>query len=257
MTANPAPRWCVVTGAANGLGRDLALGLLEDGWHVAALDVDTAGLADLAAAAGDRLTTHEVDVRDRDVVREVVSGIGGPGELRALLNNAGIISVAPLIEMSRGDWDDVIDVNVNGAFYVGQAVGARLVEEAVPGRIINLGTISGKSPRPGRSSYCVSKAALSMLTKMMAVELAPHGITVNTVSPGSAEGGVVWQNIAQGHTTMEALVGGDLKRHRLGIPLGRLANSADVLGAVRYLLSDAAAHVTGDELRVDGGQGMF
>jgi len=259
MSANPAPHWCVVTGAANGLGRDLTAGLLEDGWHVAALDVDAAGLADLAAglADRDRLATHEVDVRDRDAVRETVRRVGGHGELRALLNNAGIISVAPLVEMSRSDWDDVIDVNVNGAFYVGQAVGARLVEESVPGRIINLGTISGKSPRPGRSSYCVSKAAVAMLTKMMAVELAPYGITVNTVSPGSAEGGVVWQNIERGHTTMEALVGGDLKRHRLGIPLGRLATSADVLGAVRYLLSDAAAHVTGDELRVDGGQGMF
>jgi 2,3-dihydro-2,3-dihydroxybenzoate dehydrogenase len=247
----------VVTGAANGLGRDLATGLIADGWRIAALDVDADGLESLRREHGDALSAYAVDVRDRDAVRQVVAGVGRPGELRALVNNAGIISVAPIVEMSAADWDDVIDVNVNGAFYVAQAVAARLVTEQVAGRIVNLGSISGKAPRPGRASYCVSKAAISMLTKMLAVELAPYGTTVNTVSPGSAEGGVVWQNIERGHTTMEALVEGDLKRYRLGIPLGRLATSDDVLGAVRYLLSDAAAHVTADELRVDGGQGMF
>jgi 2,3-dihydro-2,3-dihydroxybenzoate dehydrogenase len=249
-------RWCLVTGAANGLGREIALGLVADGWTVAALDVDKPALTGLCGTS-DALIGYEVDVRDRTAVREAVAEMGPAGSLTALINNAGVISVAPILEMSAQQWDDVIDVNLTGAFHVAQAVGARMVAERVPGRIINMGTISGKVPRPGRSSYCVSKAALTMLTRMLAVELAPAGITANAVSPGSAEGGVVWENIRNGHTTMEALIGGDLSRYRLGVPLGRLATADDVLGAVRYLLSPAASHVTGEELRVDGGQGMF
>ncbi|MDG4834322.1 SDR family NAD(P)-dependent oxidoreductase [Solwaraspora sp. WMMD1047] len=245
-----------MTGAANGLGREIALGLVADGWTVAALDIDKPALDALCAEA-DGLRPFVVDVRDRAAVRDAVARMGPAGALHGLVNNAGVIRVAPILEMSAADWTDVLDVNLTGAFHVAQAVGARMVAEEVPGRLINMGTISGKVPRPGRSSYCVSKTAVTMLTRMLAVELAPARVTVNTVSPGSAEGGVVWENIAKGHTTMAALVGGDLARHRLGVPLGRLANAQDVLGAVRYLLSPAAGHVTGVELPVDGGQGMF
>jgi 2,3-dihydro-2,3-dihydroxybenzoate dehydrogenase len=253
-------RLCLITGAANGLGRDLTLGLLADGWSVAGFDIDETGLASLRDEGngyGSLLTTHRVDVTDRAGVSSAVAALAAARPLAALINNAGIISAGDVITMSPQDWDSVINVNLNGAFYVAQAAAAAMVGAGGPGRIINIGSITGKSPRWGRVSYCVSKAAITMLTKSFALELAAHGITVNTVSPGSTVGGVVQKNIELGLSSADRLTRGDSATFRLGVPTGRMATTEDVLGAVRYLLSPAAAQLTGVELRVDGGQGMF
>jgi 2,3-dihydro-2,3-dihydroxybenzoate dehydrogenase len=255
-----ANRLCLITGAANGLGRDLTRGLLADGWSVAGFDIDQAGLASLLAESADhgsRLTTQRVDVADQAAVSSAVAALAAARPLTALINNAGIISAGEVITMSPQDWDSVINVNLNGAFYVAQAAASAMVGAGGPGRIINIGSITGKSPRWGRVSYCVSKAAITMLTKSFALELAGHGITVNTVSPGSTVGGVVQKNIELGLSSVDRLTRGDAATFRLGVPTGRMATTDDVLGAVRYLLSPAAAQLTGVELRVDGGQGMF
>jgi 2,3-dihydro-2,3-dihydroxybenzoate dehydrogenase len=258
-SAVTSPGRCLVTGAANGLGRDVAVALIADGWHVAGLDIDAAGLASLAGElASARLSTHVADVTDRAAVATTVAGLATDPPLSALINNAGIISAGDAVDMTEHDWASVIDVNVSGAFYTAQVVARHLRDTGVPrGRIVNIGSITGKSPRWGRISYCVSKAAVEMLTRCLALELAGHGITVNTVSPGSTVGGVVQKNIEQGISSTQRLVHGELSTFRLGIPTGRMATSQDVIPAIRYLLSPAADQVTGLELRVDGGQGMF
>lgn len=256
-----APRRVLVTGAANGLGRDSALALLRDGWHVEAADIDEPRLESLSRDAGSdsgRLTTHRLDVRDATAVERVVDGLDGRPPLSALLNNAGLISAASVLDMSEDDWSSVIDVNVTGAFHVAQSVARRMIRSDVQrGRIVNIGSITGKSPRWDRVSYCVSKAAITMLTKCFALELASRHITVNTVSPGSTVGGVVQKNIEQGLSSVDRLVNGDPTTFRLGVPTRRMATNDDVIGAIRYLLSPSADQVTGAELRVDGGQGMF
>lgn len=260
--ADEAVKWCLVTGASQGLGRGIARDLLARGWGVAALDVDADGLDSLRAdTSGDgeaRLLTAVVDVRERQAVVDAVAEFRAQaGPIYGLVNNAGVLKSVPAVDLAEDDWRWVVDVNLTGAFFVAQAMARLLVEDGVAGRIVNMGSITGKIPRMGEVAYCATKAGLSHLTRVMALELGTHGITVNTLSPGSADAGVLWHHFQGDPQAAQKVVEGDSGSYRLGIPMGRLTSEEDVNGAVRYLLSEEACHVTGIELYVDGGQAMF
>ncbi|MDQ7905736.1 SDR family NAD(P)-dependent oxidoreductase [Phytohabitans sp. ZYX-F-186] len=222
-------RVAVVTGAARGIGACVAATLAGRGATVAS--------ADLAGAA------HRVDVRDAASCAALVSDVVDRyGRLDLLVNNAGVVRRGPAATMSEVDFTEVLDVNLTGTFRMCQAAYPAL--RAAGGAVVNLGSTNGHIAVKGSAGYCVSKAGVLHLTRVLALEWAADRIRVNAVGPTIVP------------TDMTADVRGDqryMAEKMATIPLGRMAEPADVAGAVAYLLSDAAAMVTGQTVFVDGG----
>ena len=164
------------------------------------------------------------------------------------MNNAGIETHAPFWEVSEADFDRVLSVNLKGVFFATQAMVRQLQAAGTPGRIINISSVHEEIPFPNFAAYCASKGGLKMLTRNLAVELGPLGITVNSIAPGAIETPI---NSALLHDEVKL-------RSLLGqIPLGRLGKPEDVAGLAVFLASDDAAYVTGSTYFVDGGLTWF
>lgn len=249
MKVDLSGRRAVVTGAGRGIGRAIARHLAEAGAGVLVNDLDGApaeGVADLIRHEGGRAIAHVADVADWDaVVRMINAAEAAFGGLDILVNNAGIIRRGTLETMSLDDWHRVIAVNLTGTFYCCRAA-APLLRAAGWGRIINITSIAGKmgdiASAPG---YGPSKAGVIALTKTLAREMAPWGITVNAVAPHAVE------------TEMSAQWSPETRAAILaGIPLGRLAREDEVAAAVLFLASPEAGFITGETLDVNGGAWM-
>ncbi|HEY4761239.1 MAG TPA: 3-oxoacyl-[acyl-carrier-protein] reductase [Thermoguttaceae bacterium] len=235
----------IVTGAAKGLGRAIAVALARSGAKVACIDTNTESLAETVnAIQGAGGTAHALacDVTDGErvgaVVDEVVKLWGG---LHILVNNAGITRDNMVIRMKDDQWDAVININLKGTFLFTRAAAKPMIKGR-QGRIINIASVSGLMGNPGQANYSASKAGVIGLTRTVARELAGRNITVNAVAPGFIA------------TDMTAALGEEiLQEVRKQIPLGRLGDPQDVSDAVLYLASDAASFITGHVLTVDGG----
>ena len=234
----------LVTGAGRGLGLAFAAALAEAGAHVT-LAARTAGEIEAAAEA----------IRERggsaDPLRVDVTDLEGAG--RALdraaawdvfVNNAGTNRPKPFVEVSAEDYDAVMGLNVRAAFFTAQAVARRMIAAGRGGSIINVSSQMGHVGAPNRTIYCTSKHALEGLTKAMAVELAPHGIRVNSLGPTFIETPMT-RPFFQNQAFRESVLA--------KIKLGRLGRLEDIMGAVVFLASDASALMTGAALVVDGG----
>lgn len=252
----------VVTGAASGIGRATALGFIRQGARVAFCDWNVAGLAETAAAmpktSGD-VETYELDVTDQAQVNQTIDRVvrswGGLGVLvnAAGINQAGATSHGSVLDIAEADWDRILDVNLMGTVYCAQAAARHMIPRR-QGRIVNIASIAGAVPRMHTAAYCVSKAGVRMFTKCLALELAPHQVTVNAVAPGPTETpmlGVATQQ-ADDPQAYERRIAGIPELFRLGIPLGKLGQPEDVASAIQYLASDEAHHITGAILNVDG-----
>jgi NAD(P)-dependent dehydrogenase (short-subunit alcohol dehydrogenase family) len=244
-----AERVAVVTGAFGGIGAAVARALAEAGAHVALLDSRPAesGAAAAAAveAAGRRAAVIAADVASETSVesafQEIRRRLGEPG---ILVNNAGITDDAILWRMSTASWRRVLDVNLTGPFLMMRAA-IPAMRAAGWGRIVNVASINAERGKAGQANYAASKAGLIALTRTAARELGPRGITVNAVAPGFIE------------TAMTAALPEAIRRRAVEeSALGRLGKPEDVAAAIVFLSSEAAGHVTGQVLRVDGGQLM-
>ncbi len=227
----------LVTGGAAGIGRAVADALSAAGARVHVWDRAS------PVAAADGLLWRRVDLRS---TQEITAGaaelLAQEGRLDLLVNNAGVTRDGMLWKLDDGAWDEVLDVNLGGAFRVLRAF-APAMRARGRGRIVQVASINGLRGKAGQANYGASKAALVALTRTAARELGPRGITVNAVAPGMIE------------TAMsDALPTAVVERARAETALGRLGTPGDVAGAVAFLLSDAARHVTGTVLTVDGGQ---
>jgi NAD(P)-dependent dehydrogenase (short-subunit alcohol dehydrogenase family) len=208
----------------------------------------TLAVSDLQGSVAERAAEQvgglalSADIRQGDACRELVHHVlDDLGRLDILVNTAGRSSFGALLDMSEEAWRLEIDTNLTGSFLIGQAAARAMVPAGNGGRIILFGSTAAESARAGGASHCASKAGVQMLVKVMALELAPHGITVNAVAPGLVP------HPGQASDT------GYREAFKRMVPLGRLGQPEDVAGAVAYLASDAAAWVTGEVLHVDGG----
>jgi len=242
-------RVALVTGAAMGIGREIALRLANEGADLVLFDLSEKvhDVVDEARKLGVEALGVTGDVSRRvDVERLISEAVRVFGKIDILVNNAGIYPFKPFLEMSEDDWDRVINVNLKGTFLVTRQVAPLMVKQRY-GRIINISSISGLVGFPGLSHYCASKAGVIGLTRALALELAPYNITVNTIAPGPIETGTrastpqMPEQIAKQEQIVRA------------IPIGRIGKPADIALTVVFLASEEAGFITGSVIVVDGG----
>jgi 3-oxoacyl-[acyl-carrier protein] reductase len=234
-------RIAIVTGAARGIGKDIAAALIERGAQVALVDIQDEVMA-TAADLGEGARGYTADVTDPDACKSLVATVKDDfGQIDILVNNAGITRDTLLPRMSPEDFDQVLKVNLYGTFYLSQAV-ARPMMKARYGRIVNIASVIGLHGNVGQANYAASKGGVIALTKSTAKELAARGISVNAIAPGFI------------NTAMTEKLPEKVRDHMLSmIPFRRFGETSDVAGAVLFLASDLAGYITGQVLVVDGG----
>jgi NAD(P)-dependent dehydrogenase (short-subunit alcohol dehydrogenase family) len=242
-------RVALITGGSKGLGKAIADALASAGAHVALvsrhLDQAEAAARDIRDRFGRRALALEHDVSVSAQVNQMVQRtLEAFGRIDILVNNAGVNIRGPIVGYRDEDWAQVLSTNLTSAFYCCRAVGQHLLSRGGGGRVINMASIFGVTSMPGRVAYTASKAGLIGLTKTLALEWAPHQITVNAICPGPF---ATEMNIP-------LLQNPEVREHFTSrIPLGRWGNVEEVGAAALYLASDPAGFVTGHTLYVDGG----
>ena len=237
----------IVTGSDSGIGRATAVALARDGYDVGITwHEDETGANETAEevrSIGRRAEVRRLDLADATngppVVDELADALGG---LDVLVNNAGTGDTTPFLDVDLDTWRHVLEVDLTGAFLCGQAAARRMVAAGRGGRIVNVTSIHEHVPLEGSAPYCAAKGGLGLLTKVMALELAQHGITVNAVAPGEISTPMTGQEDEDPHDNP-----------RPGIPARRPGDAREIAALVAFICRDEAAYLTGESIVMDGG----
>jgi NAD(P)-dependent dehydrogenase (short-subunit alcohol dehydrogenase family) len=249
----------VVTGGGRGIGRACALRFVREGARVAVLDIlpdQARNTAREAEALGHESLAIDCDVRDADQLAAAVEQVMAAWDrIDIWVNNAGVYTGSPLLEVAPGDWDDTVGTNFTGVFLGCRAV-APIMRQQRFGRIINISAVGGGTSGPATAEYSASKSAVIGLTRSVALDMAPYGVTVNAVCPGDTLTEMLHQ-VASAAAPREGMTPEAwLSQRAKDCPLGRLATPDEIAGPVAFLASDEARYFTGQSIGIDGGVGL-
>jgi len=234
----------VVTGSGRGIGRSIALRCADEGGRLVLNDIDEENLARVKRtleSRGTKVMAFKADISVRsEAKRLILSAVEGFGRIDVLVNNAGITRNSPFLDLTEEDWDVVMKVNLKGAFNCAQAA-ARYMVDQKSGRIINISSRSYLGARQ-MANYAASKAGILGLTRCMAIELGPYGITVNAIAPGLID-----------TEPVKEMYEGFVEERIKSTPVGRIGVPEDIAAAVVFLASPEASYVTGETMHVTGG----
>ena len=247
MPSDPTRRTAIVTASDSGIGKATAVVLAEAGydlgitWHTD--EAGAQGTAEEVRRAGGQAHIRRLDLSDAATGSGVIDDLADAlGSLDVLVNNAGTGASTPFVELELSEWRHVLEVDLTGAFVCAQAAARRMIAAGRGGRIINVTSVHEHVPLEGSAPYCAAKGGLGLLTKVMALELAPHGITVNSVAPGEISTPMTGQEDVDPHT-----------QERPGIPMGRPGEAREIAHTIKFLASPEASYATGWSSVVDGG----
>ena len=250
----------LVTGAGSGIGKAIAKAFADRGAYLIINDVN----ADQAISTQEAIIkgagkciSIQADVSSSEQVSRMVNRVLKEfGCIDVLVNNAGILRASKFFDLNETDWDRTFAVNVKGMFLCSQKVSREMIKRKT-GRIINISSITAKTPFTGLVDYCCTKAAVVQFTRVLALILAPHGITVNAIGPGHTEGTEIWESVVKTNSQIKETVQGNAEKFQIGIPLRKLAKPEDQASMVLYLASEEAHNITGQTIFIDGGSSIF
>ncbi|MFF5990593.1 SDR family oxidoreductase [Prauserella flavalba] len=245
------PRTAVVTGSDSGIGRAIAVALAGGGLDVGvtyhADEQGAANTAEEVKAQGATAAVRRLDLRDLPTEAAVIDDLAEElGGIDVLVNCAGTGEATPVMNLDFDAWREVVSVDLDGAFACAQRAARHMIDAGRGGRIINITSVHEHYPKVGAAPYCAAKAGLGALTKVLALELAEHGITVNSVAPGEISTPMTGQDNAD-----------PAEQRRPGVPLGRPGHAKEVAAVVAFLATPAAGYVTGASWLVDGGMSQM
>ena len=242
----------IITGGKQGIGKAIALAMAQVGADVAVCsrvieDGKLKLVADEIKDLGRRSLAVQTDITRRaDVDTLVQTVINEFGRIDIMVNNAGVLIQAPLLELSEEDWDKTIDTHLKGYYFCCQVVGRKMVEQK-SGNVINIASGLATKAIPLHGVYCAAKAGVIMMSRVLAVELAPHNIRVNVISPGITRTAMTKHDLSDPE---------NIKKLKTTRPLGRIGEPTDIAGAAIFLASDASSYITGHNILVNGGHNI-
>ncbi len=247
----------LITGAARGIGAAFAKRYIAEGATVAIADINFVRAQETAKQLGDRAIAVEMDVTCQESIeRAVDEAIEKMGSIDILINNAAVFSLAPIVEITRAEYQKVFDINVAGSLFTLQTVAKHMIARGKGGKIINMASQAGRRGEPLVAIYCATKAAIISLTQSAGLNLIEHKINVNAIAPGVVDG-EHWDGVDAAFARYEGLQPGE-KKKQVGkaVPYGRMGRADDLTGMAVFLASDDANYIVAQTYNVDGGNWM-
>lgn len=247
----------LITGAARGIGLEFARAYIAEGATVALADINQAAVTAAAQSLGPQAIPVVMDVtRQESIEAGFASAIKGLGHLDILVNNAALFSAAPIVEITRADYEKIFAVNVTGTLFCLQAAARHMIARGQGGRIINMASQAGRRGEGLVAVYCASKAAVISLTQSAGLDLIAHGINVNAIAPGVVDG-EHWDGVDAFFAKYEGKAPGQKKREvGQAVPHGRMGTAADLTGMAVFLATPEADYIVAQTFGVDGGNWM-